>query len=225
MTDLGPVRRDPLWWTVHPCTGLLTCRAPGWAEGVRQFQVAAIRHPLLADNLPPLKSSTTAARALQPQGKGFINRICHICLLHRFFWWSPDLSPVMWFPGGRTVKAVAGLDWIRLWALTLFIPQNTTVVAAPGGLVSARHSPGHKTNPTGCRTGTPLSSVPPAKQGIYHKTAIHQNGSTFTLCRHKESIIQSLERVQSERVHSKCLIFSNQAHERPFWQACMCTKS
>lgn len=100
----------------------------------------------------------------------------------------------MRFPQGRTVKAVAGLDWTGLWALTVFIPQNLCAVAAPGGLVSARHCPGHQTNPTGCRTGTPLSSVPPAKQGIYHKTAVHQNGSTFTPCRHKESIIQSLKK-------------------------------
>lgn len=144
--------------------------------------------------------------------------ISHICLGHPFLWWTAHLSPVMRFPQGRTVKAVAGLDWTGLWALTVFIPQNLSAVAAPGGLVSARHCPGHQTNPTGCRTGTPLSSVPPAKQGIYHKTAVHQNGSTFTPCRHKESIIQSLKRVQSRGVHSKCLMFSNRAHERPFWQ-------
>lgn len=132
--------------------------------------------------------------------------------------WTPYLSPVVRFPPGRTVKTVASLDRTGLWALTVFISQNLSAVAAPGRLVSARHCPGHQTNPTGSRTGTPLSTVPPAKQGINHKTTVHQNGSTFTPCSHKESIIQSLKGVQSRGVHSKCLMFSTRTHERPFWQ-------
>lgn len=64
---LWPVRCDPLRWALFLGTGLLVWRSPGRAEGVRQLQDAAIRQPLFAQDLPPLKSTTTAPGALQQQ--------------------------------------------------------------------------------------------------------------------------------------------------------------
>lgn len=51
---------------------------------------------------------------------------------------------------------------------------------------------------------SPVSHLP--KWGIYHKTTEYRYCSTFTPC-HKEPVIQSLKGVQSEGVHSKCLMF------------------
>lgn len=165
-TNLGPVSCGPLRRALWFGAGLLVCRALGWAKGVWQFQYAAICQPLFAQDLPPLKSSTTAPWALQPQiHSGLTDNISNICLGCHFLSLTPYLSPVTCFPHGRTVKAVAGLDWTGLRALTVFIPQNFSAVTVPRGVVSARHCAAHQTNPTGSRARTPLSGVPPAKMG------------------------------------------------------------
>ncbi len=61
------------------------------------------------------------------------------------------LSPVTCVPHRRAVKAVAGLDRTGFGVLTVFVPQNLSAVAVPRGPVSACHSAGHQTDPTGSR--------------------------------------------------------------------------
>lgn len=61
------------------------------------------------------------------------------------------LPPVTYVPHRRAVKAVAGLHRTGLGVLTVFIPQNLSTVAVPRGPMSACHSAGHQTDPTGSR--------------------------------------------------------------------------
>lgn len=66
-TYLGPVRCGPPRWTLLRGAGLLVCRDLRWTKGVGQFQDAAIRQPLFAQDPPPLKSTATAPGALHSQ--------------------------------------------------------------------------------------------------------------------------------------------------------------